>query len=257
MTSVRLLIGVSSIAFLGNAQQVSADNLDAVKAKAVAGDSSAQDALGQAYRNGEVVARNYGEAIHWFRLAADQGLAKGQADLALMYDSGWGVPEDPVEAVRLWVGAAERGDLSSKMALWIHYDHGIGVPQNSVEAFRWCRSLADQIETPADVRTLAQQGLGDDYRLGKGIPQDYQQSEHWYALAADRGDARSQYYLGLLLSQGLGVRQDYVAAHKWLNLAAARSYQNAATARDQVARFMSPIQIKKAQTLARDWRPAP
>ena len=49
------------------------------------------------------------EAVRWYRLAAEQGLALAQYNLGVMYDNGEGVPEDDVEAVRWYRLAAEQG----------------------------------------------------------------------------------------------------------------------------------------------------
>jgi uncharacterized protein len=49
--------------------------------------------------------------------------------------------------------------------------------------------------------------------------------------------------------------RDYVRAHMWFNLAAAQGDQDAAKARDDVAKLMTPAQIAEAQKLAREWRP--
>ena len=48
------------------------------------GDARAQTFLGAMYRDGEGVLQDYKEAVRWFRLAAEQGLAQGHLNLALM-----------------------------------------------------------------------------------------------------------------------------------------------------------------------------
>jgi hypothetical protein len=51
------------------------------------------------YDRGEGVAQDYGEAVKWYRLAAEQGEATAQSNLgAMYYDGGKGVPEDYVKA---------------------------------------------------------------------------------------------------------------------------------------------------------------
>lgn len=52
------------------------------------GDARAQFKLGMMYKNGNSVARNYGEAIKWYRLAADQGDVKTQFNLGQAYLNG-------------------------------------------------------------------------------------------------------------------------------------------------------------------------
>jgi TPR repeat protein len=57
----------------------------------------------------------------------------------------------------------------------------------------------------------------------------------WFQVAADRGHADAQRFLGTMYEAGQGVRQDHVIAHQWLNLAAAAGNKEAATIRDSVA----------------------
>jgi uncharacterized protein len=44
------------------------------------------------YEKGQGMAQDYNEAVKWFRLAAEQGYAGGQANLGTMYGEGKGVP---------------------------------------------------------------------------------------------------------------------------------------------------------------------
>ena len=59
----------------------------------------AQNNLGWLFANGQGVQRDYPKALHWFRMAADQGLAEAQTSVGWMYGTGIGVPKDYVEAV--------------------------------------------------------------------------------------------------------------------------------------------------------------
>ena len=58
-----------------------------------------------AYLNGNGVSQDYAAAVTWFRKAADQGNAEGQAELGLMYAFGLGVPQDYVQA-HMWLNLA-------------------------------------------------------------------------------------------------------------------------------------------------------
>ena len=53
------------------------------------------------YDAGEGVPQDDGEAVKWFRLAADQGDALAQYSLGDMYRTGEGVPQDYGEAVKV------------------------------------------------------------------------------------------------------------------------------------------------------------
>jgi TPR repeat protein len=97
------------------------------------------------------------------------------------------------------------------------------------------------------------------YRLGlmfafwQGPRTDNAEMAKWFRLAADQGDADAQGELGLLYESGHGVPQDYVLAHKWLNLAAAQGNKEALDRRDVLAAKMTPAQIAEAQRLASAW----
>ena len=105
-----------------------------------------------------------------------------------------------------------------------------------------------------DGRDDAEYTLGFLYFSGKGVARDYAEAAKWFRLAAEQGRAEAQYALGQLYLNGRGVTQNNVLAHMWFDLAAAQGTQIAATARDGVARQMTPAEIAEAQKLARDWK---
>ncbi len=72
---------------------------------------------------------------------------------------------------------------------------------------------------------------------------------------AQQGHAGAQYNLGQMYRKGQGVPQDYVQAHMWVNLAATQGREDARKARDILAFQMTPAQIAEAQRLAREWKP--
>ncbi len=65
----------------------------------------------------------------------------------------------------------------------------------------------------------------------------------------------AQETLGANYIKGEGVAQDFVQAHMWLNLAGAQGEKQAAKNRDIVAKRMTPVDISRAQKMAREWKP--
>ncbi|KAG0365196.1 hypothetical protein BGX24_004237 [Mortierella sp. AD032] len=61
----------------------------------------------------------------------------------------------------------------------------------------------------------AQVALGDIYRDGEGVDQDYQTAMDWYLKAADQGHHDAQYNIGVLYDYGRGVPRDYTQAMAW------------------------------------------
>jgi TPR repeat protein len=54
------------------------------------------------YDNGDGVPKNAVEAVRWYRLAADQGVAQAQYNLGLMYGLGQGVPKNYMVAYAIF-----------------------------------------------------------------------------------------------------------------------------------------------------------
>ncbi|OAQ31240.1 HCP-like protein [Linnemannia elongata AG-77] len=77
----------------------------------------------------------------------------------------------------------------------------------------------------------AQVAIGDMYRDGKGVPQDYQAAMDWYLKSADQGHAAGQERVGALYGEGFGVPQNYSTAMEWYLESAEQEY---AAAQDQI-----------------------
>ena len=73
---------------------------------------------------------DYGKAVKWYRMAAEQGSADAQFALGVMYGNGDGVPRDYSEAVKWWRKAAEQGFAPAQYNLGKTLQEGQGVPQD-------------------------------------------------------------------------------------------------------------------------------
>ena len=118
----------------------------------------------------------------------------------------------------------------------------------------------DHTTAAAWFRRAAEQGdararfnLGVMYNIGKGVPHDDAAALKWYRKAAEQGYAFAQHSVGLMYFNGKGAPRDYVQAHMWLNLAFARGVNYSRRDRDIVGKKMIPADISKAQAMAREW----
>ena len=102
---------------------------------------------------------------------------------------------------------------------------------------------ADSASLEAGLRAYDRQ----DYRAAHSLLEPYAQA----------GESEAQLTLGRLFAKGDGVLQDYVQAHRWFNLAASGGLRRARIERDAIAEKMTPRQIARAQTLARNFQPNP
>ena len=214
----------------------------------------AQYHVGSNYWFGKDVAIDYAEAARWFRKAADQGHSISQYFLGVMYESGRGVSLDQVESVRWFRKAADQGEPGAQFKLGIKYSMGSGVPLDKKEAVRWLRLAAEQDDT--DAQLFLAWAYPDSQPTASELAA---QRVSRLREAADRGLASAQASLGELYRDGQGVPQDYVLAHLWFNLAASQStgedHEKFSAARDDIAAKMTPGQFADAQRLAREWKP--
>lgn len=62
--------------------------------------------------------------------------------------------------------------------------------------------------------------LGEIYRSGDSVPQNYKKAAHWYEKSARQGYAEAQCILGMMYLEGVGVKQDDVKAFDLIKQAA-------------------------------------
>jgi hypothetical protein len=92
--------------------------LDAKKKSALGGDILAQLEVGDAYRDGDGVKKDYAESMKWFLTAADQSnrgdadpcyIAAAMFEIGKMYEKGQGVRQDIVEVYKWFDLGTDRG----------------------------------------------------------------------------------------------------------------------------------------------------
>ena len=179
---------------------------DDPRAAAERGDVAAQHKLGEMYRNGRGVTRDYAQAVVWFRKAAEQGYAAAQTSLGKMYLEGDGVARDDAHALIWFRKAIDQGDARAQSELGWMYDNGRGVARDYAQAFAWYRKAADQ------GLAVAQFNVGTMYAFGKGVRRDDAEAVAWFRKAADQGEADAQSNLGMMYATGRGVPRDFTQA---------------------------------------------
>jgi TPR repeat protein len=188
------LLSISSLLFLFAALPAAAeplgDGVAAYKAKdwpkavellqplAEQGNALAEETMGRMSERGVGVKRDYEAAALWYRKAAEQGNAAGQARLATMLRIGMGpVKRDPPEAAKWFAKSAAQGNPLAQVGLGYMSLEGLGMPADAGVAADWLTKAANQGDASAML------GLGTLYDLGKGVTKDPAQAYKWYSLA--------------------------------------------------------------------------
>ena len=87
-------------------------------------------------------AKNYPEAVKWFRKSAGQGNARAQNWLGEMYSWGLGVSRNNAEAAEWYRKSAEQGNADAEITMGTLYEDGTGVRRDYEEALKWFRRAA-------------------------------------------------------------------------------------------------------------------
>ena len=133
------------------------------------------------------------KAAEFYNLAAKQGHAGAQYQLARCYEFGEGVGSDLEKALTLYQQAADQGLREAQFDL-ANIISEFGLPEAEKAAITWYKKAVDKDYGPAQAR------LGLAYEQGRGVEKDIKEAVRLYHLAeAQREDV--QYRLGVCYEQ--------------------------------------------------------
>ena len=104
----------------------------------------AQYLVGVMYENGYGMDADYGEAMRWYQLAADQGYAPALNQIGYLYFNGYGVDVDYEETAYYQKLSAMYGYGPAQLNLGYLYEYGYGVEQDYSVAMAYYQMAADQ-----------------------------------------------------------------------------------------------------------------
>jgi TPR repeat protein len=108
-------------------------------------------AKGVRYERGSGVTMDYGQAIDWYRKAAEAGYPPAEFALGRMTETGHGVVRDEKAATDWYRRAAEHGFAEAQVALAGDLLTGIGTADgkpDKIEALKWLLLGADTMPDP-------------------------------------------------------------------------------------------------------------
>ncbi|HEY1014496.1 MAG TPA: peptidoglycan-binding protein, partial [Herpetosiphonaceae bacterium] len=183
------------------------------------------------------------------RQAAANGDARAQFEVAAIFTEGRAVPEDLAQAAIWYERSAAQGFAPAQYRLGNLYENGRGVTKDLQQARLWYQRAAEA------GNRMSMHNLAALYAGGELGKQEFGSASEWFEQAAARGMKDSQFNLGMLYARGLGVKQDMQASYKWFSLAAARGDQDAAKARDDIARSLPADEMSRLNAEIAAWKP--
>lgn len=182
------------------------------------------------------------------RLAAAQGNAAAQFEVAARLAEGMGTDKDLKDAAQWYQRSAASGFAMSQFRLGTMYERGTGVAKDFARAKIWYSRAAEQ----GNVKAM--HNLAVLIASRSGPAPDYATAVKWFSEAAAYGLADSQYNLAMLYENGLGVPKDAKQAYKWLAIAAKSGDAEAKKHRDGLKAMLSPADAEEATAQADTWQ---
>jgi len=182
------------------------------------------------------------------RQAAVDGDPRAQFEVAAIYSEGQALEKDLAKAAEWYRFAAEKGFAPAAFRLGGLYEAGKGVERDLDKARHWYEKAAEA------GNRMAMHNLAALYAGGELGNQEFGKASEWFRKAAELGLADSQFNLGMLNARGLGIPQDMAESYKWFSLAAARGDEDAAKARDEVARSLDAATVDRLHGEISSWQ---
>jgi TPR repeat protein len=188
----------------------------------------AQMLLGLAYLAGAGVKRQSDEGLRLLNMAAEQGYADAEYELAeILFQRA----TTHTQAIALFEAAANHGQVRAQFRLGqlckagevgrsrsrTSTAHRETVPHLKM-ACEWFCKAAEQ----GDIEALFEQG--QMHAQGLGTKQDFESAAECYQQAAEKGHAKAAFNLGFLFAHGQGVEQDDVRAYQWYRISELSGY---------------------------------
>lgn len=127
--------------------------------------------MGNRYRQGNGVTKNYFEAIRLYSMAARLSSAEAQNNLAAMYEQGLGVEKNIALTAKWYLESAKQGNEQAQHSIGQMYFDGRGVSQDFKEGANWLLKAAEQ------GHHSAVEQIGKIFLEGQGLQSDEERDE--------------------------------------------------------------------------------
>jgi TPR repeat protein len=213
----------------------------------------AQMLLGLAYLAGSGVKQNAGEGMRLLGVAAAQGYADAEYELA---EGLFKKMPTRAQAIGLFEAAANHGQVSAQFRLGqlckageVGQSRSRGSPTHRDTALHLKMALAwfSKAAECGDVEAVFEQG--QMYAQGLGTAQDFERAAECYQQAAAKGHTKAAFNLGFLFAHGQGVEQDEVRAHQWYRISELSGYT---VAKSSASLYLKRLNEKQKELA--EWR---
>ena len=184
------------------------DGVDMLRQAAEMGNAYAQNNYAMILYAGDLVDRDVEGAFNWFKAAAEGGIDESQFHLGLEFYEGNMVDKDYREALKWFRVSAEKGYPPAQYYLGLCYYHGYGVFKDYGFAVNWFSLASAREYSPATI------ALADAFMDLNNPERNYKEAFRLYRRAAESGNDRGYYKLGICYYKGKGTPRNFIEASK-------------------------------------------
>lgn len=163
---------------------------------------------------------NADQMMFYLKMAADSQMAKAQRMLGFAYRDGDGVTKNRMLAIHYLRLASEQGDKAAKYELELLEEEDAEARLREAEEL--CRLRESTPTDPEELYLIGiqyREGRGESGTAGKRG-----EAARYFRLAADQGHAKAQFILGTAYRDGDGVQQDFNEAANLFKLSANQNH---------------------------------
>lgn len=181
------------------------------------GNAEAQFMVAQGYRTGTLrlgyanfpMEKSAEKALPWFCRAGEQGIAEASFCAGVAYLKGDGTAADAAKAVQWWERALQQGHAQAGLELSRLFFQGRKVEEDWEKALSCLQQAAAANRSHKTPDAAIPAMLAVYYDKGIGTPQNRAAARPLLEEAAQLGNARAAFMLGLYYAEGLGgLEQD-------------------------------------------------
>ncbi len=173
--------------------------------------------------------KNYRAALSYLNEASTGGYAEADYSLGLMHYVGTDItPKNLSETFKLWTKAAAKNSANAQYGLGLMYAKGEGVAASTADALALFTKAAalNQTEAICELGVLNETGQW-------GLSVNLVESIKAYTQAANLGNPRGMYLMGLAYYNGKGVTKNMQSCRTWWEKASGKNYKPAQDALKQ------------------------
>jgi hypothetical protein len=157
---------------------------------------------------------------------------------------------------------AKKGDPNAQWQLGMRH-----MQQDVNESIKWLRKAAKNGDPRSQsimgkiyastIGGVGPDGLENDMAFAQrvALSPDYKQAVDWFEKSARQGNTDSQYYLSLLLKDGLGTKQNYPEAYFWLSLVTNRYKDKYQDLLAEIKSHLTTSDVARENERVTNWKP--